>query len=159
MIERTQCRWIPWAFAGALAIVVGVNGALAYFATATAPGLVTEHPFERGNDYNRVLDAGDVQDALGWRVSLRLKTVAAGRAELIAELADRSGRPLRGLAVTARLVRPLGPEPEIVIALAEDAPGRYAQTIVLDRSGQWDVRIAAEDGSTRFAFARRMVMK
>lgn len=159
MIERMQCRWIPWAFAGALAIVVGVNGALAYFATSTAPGLVTEHPFERGNDYNRVLDAGDVQDALGWRVSLRLNTVAAGRAELVAELADRSGRPLRGLAVTARLVRPLGPGPEIVIALAEDAPGRYAQTIVLDRPGQWDVRIATQDGSTRFAFARRMVMK
>ena len=159
MIERTQCRWIPWAFAGGLAIVVGVNGALAYFATATAPGLVTEHPFERGNDYNRVLDAGDAQDALGWRASLRLNRVAPGRGELVAELADRSGRPLRGLGVTARLVRPLGPEREIAITLDENAPGRYAQTIVLDGPGQWDVRIAAEDGSTRFAVARRMVMK
>ncbi len=159
MTERTQSRWIPWAFAGALAIVVGVNGALAYFATATAPGLVTEHPFERGNDYNRVLDAAEMQDALGWRVSLRLNAVATGRGELVAELADRSGRPLRGLAVTALLVRPVGPEPEVAATLAEEAPGRYVQTIILDRPGQWEVRIAAQDGSTRVAFARRMVMK
>lgn len=159
MTGRTQGRWIPWAFAGALAIVVGVNGALAYFATATAPGLVTEHPFERGNDYNRVLDAGDAQDALGWRVSLGWNPVAPGRGELVAELADRSGRPLHGLGVTARLVRPLGPTPEMAVMLAEDVPGRYVQTITLDRSGQWDVRIAAEDGSTRCAFTRRLVMK
>jgi nitrogen fixation protein FixH len=159
MIEKTQCRWIPWALAGALAVVVGENGALAYIAATTAPGLVTEHPFERGNDYNRVLDAGDVQDALGWRISLRLNAVAPGRGEVVAELADRSSRPLRGLGVTARLVRPLGPEPEIAVTLPEDAPGRYVQTIILDRPGQWDVRIAAQDGSTRFAFVRRMVVK
>jgi nitrogen fixation protein FixH len=155
----TQSRWIPWAFASALAIVVGVNGALAYFATATAPGLVTAHPFERGNDYNRVLDAGDAQDALGWRVSLKFNAMAPGQGELVAELADRTGRPLHGLAVTAWLVRPLGPAPELALTLAEDQPGRYVQTINLEQPGQWDVRIAAQDGSTRFAFARRMVMK
>ena len=159
MNGRTQSRWIPWAFAGALAIVVGVNGALAYFAMATAPGLVTAHPFERGNDYNRVLDAGDVQDALGWRVSLKFNALAPGQGELVAEIADRSGRPLRGLAVTARLVRPLGPTPERALTLAEDQPGRYVQTINLERPGQWDVHIAARDGSTRFGFAQRMVMK
>lgn len=64
-------RWIPWAIAGALGVVVAVNGALAYFAVTSSTGLVSEHPFTDGNTYNRVLDAAAAQDALGWRGLLR----------------------------------------------------------------------------------------
>jgi nitrogen fixation protein FixH len=159
MSKNGKSRWIPWAFVGALGLVVGVNGALAYFATATAPGLVTQHPFERGNDYNRVLDAAAAQDALGWHASLRFDAAVTGRGALVAELSDRAGQPLRGLAVTARLTRPLGPQPEIALTLAEVAPGRYVQTISLDQPGQWDVLIAAQGGAGPFFLTKRIVVK
>src|SRR5262249_43192444 len=66
LFSFSNYRWIPWAIAGAFLIVAVVNGALAFFALRSDTGLVSEHPFELGNGYNRVLDAGAAQDALGW---------------------------------------------------------------------------------------------
>jgi len=90
-------RWIPWSFAGALGVVVMVNGALAYLAVSSSTGLVTEHPFESGNGYNRVLAAAAAQDALGWHGTLAF--AAAG-----AETGDRrrACRPRRAEAHRSR---------------------------------------------------------
>ena len=48
-------------------VVIAVNGALTWFAVHSDPGLVTEHAFEAGKAYNRVIDAAATQDALGWK--------------------------------------------------------------------------------------------
>jgi nitrogen fixation protein FixH len=149
-------RWIPWAFASALGCVVAVNGALAYFALASSTGLVTEHPYDSGNNYNRVLDAAAAQDALGWRGTLRF---AAGDGEIAAEFTDRAGKPLTGLAVAARLVRPVEPLPDVVLALHERAPGRYVGSIATSRPGQWEVRTTARRDGDRFEFAQRIIVK
>jgi nitrogen fixation protein FixH len=154
-----SCRWIPWAFAGALAVVVVVNGALAYFAVASSTGLVTGRAFAEGTAYNRVLDAGAAQDALGWRGAVRFAAVAAQRGELAALITDRDGLPLNGLAVTAHVVRPVEPLPEVTLALPETASGRYAGAAELSRPGQWEVRIAARRGADLFEFAQRIVVK
>ncbi|HEX7967541.1 MAG TPA: FixH family protein [Stellaceae bacterium] len=152
-------RWIPWAFAGALGVVVAANGALAYFAAVSSTGLVTEHPFAHGNDYNRVLDAAAAQDALGWRGTVRFLAEGAERGEIAAEFADRDGRPLAGLAVTARILRPLEPLPESIVSLSETTAGRYAADVALDRPGQWELRIAARRGADRFEFMQRIAVK
>jgi nitrogen fixation protein FixH len=147
-------RWIPWAIAGALGVVVAANGALAYFAVSSSPGLVTEHPFDEGNSYNHVLDAAAAEDALGWHGWLH---AAAG--EVVAELTDRDGQPLHGLAVSARLVRPLGPLPEVRLDLRETAPGRYAAPAASERAGQWDMHMTARRGADHFALTQRIVVK
>ena len=147
-------RWIPWAIAGALGIVVAVNGALAYFAVTSSTGLVSEHPFTDGNTYNRVLDAAAAQDALGWRGWLH---VAHG--EVVAELSDRDGKPLTGLAVSARLVRPVEPLPEVTLALREAAPGHYAAEAAQERRGQWDVHMTARRGPEIFELTQRIMVK
>jgi nitrogen fixation protein FixH len=147
-------RWIPWAIAGALGVVVAVNGALAYFAVTSSTGLVTEHPFNAGNSYNCVLDAAAAEDALGWHGWLH---VAAG--EVVAELTDRDGQPLRGLAVSARLVRPVGPLADVRLDLSESAPGRYAAAAASERRGQWDMHVTARRGADRFELTQRIIVR
>ena len=155
----SRYRWIPWAFAGALGVVVVVNGALAYFAVTSSTGLVTEHPYESGNDYNRVLAAAAAEDALGWHGTLDFAGSGDGAGELRVVFADRAGRPLTGLAVTAVIARPVEPLPDTDLSLTEAADGRYRAAVALPRRGQWEVRIAARRGAERFDFARRIVVK
>lgn len=152
-------RWIPWAFAGALGVVVAANGALAYFAAVSSTGLVTEHPFDRGNSYNRVLDAAATQDALGWRAAVSFRPAGLERGEIAAKFTDRDGRPLPGLRVTARVQRPVEPLPESVVPLSETAAGRYVAAVALDRPGQWEVHIAARLGADRFEFTQRIAVQ
>ncbi len=152
-------RWIPWTFAGALGVVVAVNAALAYFAVTTSTGLVTEHPFAAGNSYNAVLDAGAAQDALGWRGALRFSGTGPARGEIVAELSDRDGKPLTGLKVSLRLVRPIEPLPEIALALSERTPGHYEAEAAPSRPGQWEVYATARRGAELFEFAQRILVK
>jgi nitrogen fixation protein FixH len=152
-------RWIPWAIAGGLGVVVIVNGALAYFAVTSSTGLVTEHPYDDGNAYNHVLDAAAAQDALGWRGTLTYTPDGAEHGEIVAEFTDHTGQKLTGLAVTARLERPVEPLPEVMLALLEGKSGRYAGAVALTRPGQWEVHAAARRGNDTFEFAQRILVK
>ena len=152
-------RWIPWAFAGALGIVVAVNGALAYFAVSSSTGLVTEHPYESGNGYNRVLDAARAQDALGWHATLAFAGDGPARGEVAVALADRAGHPLTGLAVSALVSRPVEPLPDTPLELAEASGGHYRGHVALPRAGQWEVHVVARRDGDIFQFAQRIVIK
>jgi nitrogen fixation protein FixH len=150
-------RWVPWAFAAALGVVVLVNGALAYFAVSSSTGLVTEHPYTEGTEYNRVLAAAAASDALGWHAALASPGGQTGK--LAVSLTDRTGAPLAGLKVSAVIASPVEPLPDRVLPLAEIAPGRYQAPVALSRAGQWEIRIAAERGADVFQFAQRVVVK
>lgn len=152
-------RWIPWAIAGGLGVVVAVNGALAYFAVSSSTGLVTAHPYDSGTAYNRVLEAAAAQDALGWRGAIAFVPAGAERGEIVAEFTDRTGQKLAGLAVKVRVVRPVEPLPELVLTLPERMPGRYAGAVALSRPGQWEVRALARRGSETFEVAQRILVK
>jgi nitrogen fixation protein FixH len=152
-------RWIPWTFAGALGVVVVVNGALAYFAVSSSTGLVTEHPYESGTGYNRVLDAAAESDALGWHGTLGFVAAEGREGELAVALTDRAGRPLDGLSVSAVVTRPVEPLPDLRLPLADAGGGRYHSRLALSKPGQWEVRVAARRGTEIFQFAQRIVVK
>lgn len=158
-MHRGGYQWIPWAFAGSLLVVVAVNGVLGYFALESSTGLVTQHPFENGVEYNRVLEAAAAQDALGWQGRINFASDAVARNRLAAQVIDRAGQPLSGLSVTARLTRPVEPLPDVVVPLRETSSGVYLATTSLSRPGQWDVRITARRDSAVFQFAQRIVVK
>jgi nitrogen fixation protein FixH len=151
--RRQRGAWIPWAFVAALAIVVAVNVALTYFALHSAPGTVSDHPYEDGLDYDRVLARAAAQDALGWRSDVAL---APGAIEI--RLVDRTGAPLAGAAVAVRLARPVGPADPVGLTLAEVAPGRYAGAVE-PRPGQWDLHLVARRGEDSFAAVHRVIVK
>ena len=153
-------RWIPWAIAAWLGIVVAVNGALAYFAETSSTGLVTEHPYSNGTEYNRVLALAAASDALGWHGTLRFAAAPGSRDGTLAiEITDRAGKPLSGLSAAAVIVSPVTPDPDRTLPLAEASAGRYEARLALSRLGQWEVRVAARRGSDFFEFAQRIVVK
>jgi len=156
-VSVSSCRWVPWAIVGAFAMVAVVNGALAYFAIHSDPGLVSEHPFELGNGYNRILDAGAAQDALGWRVAARFQSGAGHSGKVVVLLNGPDGAPLEGATVKLAVVRPVDSLPEQDLALAAVGGGRYEAPVVLARAGQWDLRVAAARDGIAYRFVQRIV--
>lgn len=152
-------RWMPWAIAAAFVVVMTANGALAYFAMRSDPGLVSKHPFELGNGYNHVLDAGAAQDALGWHGTVRFVEETGLSGRIVAELSDPRGVPLAGLAVKVAVVRPVEPLPEQDLTLGASGQGSYAASLTLARAGQWDVRVTATRGTDVYQFVHRIVVR
>lgn len=159
LFSFSNCRWVPWAIAGAFLIVASVNGALAYFAVHSDTGLVSEHPFELGNGYNRVLDSGAAQDALGWHGTIRFVEQAGLSGRIVAELRDPKGAPLAGLAVKAAVVRPVEPLPQQDLSLDASGQGSYGATVTFARAGQWEVRVTAARGADVYQFVQRIVVQ
>jgi nitrogen fixation protein FixH len=153
-----SCRWVPWTIVACFAVVFAVNGALAWFAVNSDTGLVNAHPFELGNGYNKVLDEAAAQEALGWHGTARFDGSSL-HGEIVAQLADGSGGSLDGLTVTAHVVRPVEPMPELVLSLSPHGPGRYAAALDLPRAGQWEIRVSALRGGQSFQFAQRIVVR
>ena len=152
-------RWFPWALVGSLGVVVAVNLVLTYFAFSSSPGLVTAHPYDEGNGYNAVLATAAREEALSWRGQIDFAASGAKAGALVVSLTDKTGQPLTGTNVIARIERPVEPLPEINLPLPETAAGRYAAALALSRPGQWDVHVTAERGSDRSEFSGRIFVK
>jgi nitrogen fixation protein FixH len=151
-LPRRKRSLIPLFFALPTLAVIVANAALIWFATHSATGLVTEHPFEKGLAYNEELARGAAQDALGWSAE-----VEYGADRLVVfQARDRNGAPVDGLAVRARFVRPVEPAPEVESMLAASGHGRYAATVELPRQGQWEIDVEATRGRESFVLRQRV---
>lgn len=127
-------RWIPWAFAGGMGLVVLVNLVLVYYAVSTFTGVTVPRAYERGRGYDQVLAEAARQDALGWRAAV---TLAGGALTVTAT--DREGRAVPG-RVEGVLLRPLAGV-EIPLAFAPRGAGRWSAEALPPQRGQWEARL------------------
>ena len=151
------CRWIPWAIVAIFAGVAAVNGALAYFALHSDPGLVAKHPFELGNGYNEILVEGEAEAALGWKGTARFVAGDRHSGTIVAELRDASGIALEGLSVSVAVVRPVEPLLPQLVALAPIGGVGYSATVTLPRPGLWELRVTASRGADTYHYLQRIV--
>jgi nitrogen fixation protein FixH len=132
------------------AVVIGVDAAFLTLAYRTHPGQVAPRPYEAGLIYNTELERLRVQEALGWRAAIEARPDA-----VMVLLRDRDGQPLRGLRVTATLLRPATEQGRSVLTLTETAPGQYIGPRA-GLSGVWDARVDATGGGHSFVAERRL---
>lgn len=131
-------------------VIIGVNAVFLTMAYRTHPGQVAPRPYEAGLLYNTELKRLRVQEALGWRAALEARPDA-----VMVRLQDRDGQPLRGLKVTATLLRPATEQGRSVLNLTETAPGQYVAPRA-GLSGVWDARVDATGGGHSFIAERRL---
>ena len=153
-------RWIPWIYVLMFVPVLAVNILLVRLALSSSTGLVTDHGFETGQGYNEVIAAGARQQALGWKTEIDIEPAplpsAPHRVTLTVGMTDHAGQPLTGLTVSGKLASPVDPQPDAAVTLVETAGGRYRQSLVLPRGGQWEMQLVATDGTGRFAIQQRL---
>jgi nitrogen fixation protein FixH len=150
--------WIPALFFGLMLLVVVVNGTMIFFAQSTFSGLDTDQAYQQGVQYNAILKEAAASAALGW--TARTSVTPAGAARHIAvTLTDRRGRPVRGLAVTAHLVRPVSTAFDQRLVLRPEGDGIYGADVSLPALGHWELRLAAETGATDWQAVQRIFVK
>jgi nitrogen fixation protein FixH len=150
--------WIPALFFGLMLLVVVVNGTMIFFAQSTFSGLDTDQAYQQGVQYNAILKEAAASAALGW--TARTSVTPAGAARHIAvTLTDRRGRPVRGLAVTAHLVRPVSTAFDQRLVLRPEGDGIYGADVSLPALGRWELRLAAETGATDWQAVQRIFVK
>lgn len=150
---------IPWLFVAGMGIVVAVNSYMAWLAVKTAPGMVTDRPYERGAAYNEVLAKGEAQDALGWKAEVSVTPHPPLGATIRLRFRDAAGKGLPGLALSAELVRPVEPLPHVPLRFAEAGAGTYSAEATIPRPGQWDLFVIARRGKDEFDDLHRLQLR
>ncbi|MFM2041734.1 MAG: putative nitrogen fixation protein fixH [Pseudomonadota bacterium] len=158
--EPRKSAWIPWVFVGAMGIVLAVNAVMVTVAVKTFTGLTVEKPYERGIAYNRVLDAQQRQDALGWQVAADMDVAADGlTGRLLLTVRDAGGGAVDALAVEARLVRPVEVIDDVPLFFTPAGDGRYVATVTLPRPGQWDLKARLTGAGADYTLIERLVVR
>lgn len=157
---RRRGSWYPWIFVGMFAVVVGVNGALAYFATSTFNGLETERAYDKGLAYNEALAGAAAQEALGWIVRADFAPSAAGGhgGALTVHIADRAGAPLEGVEAFAVFSRPTQAGHDMRLPLGKAADGSHVALVELPFAGQWEVQVVANRGDASYQLSQRILL-
>jgi nitrogen fixation protein FixH len=138
-------RWIPWVFVGAFLVIFGANAGLIYFATESWPGLTTDHAYNEGLAYNRVIDEAEKEAKLGWKVDIAFDP-KVNRDMIAVTIRDKSGTVIDGLVVNGELVRPVEELPQQPLRFHAQGGGRYVARIGAVRAGQWNVYLSAHRG-------------
>ena len=164
--DRKPGWWYPYIFVAFFAVIISVNAVMMYLAVSTFQGVATTDSYLKGVGYNRAIQKAEAQQDRGWsgEFSFNADAVGDGGAEgaLRLRIADPQGDPVKDLAVTARMVRPLERGQEFTVTLQELSPGLYGVHTALPRKGQWEVRFAARekaDGPTLYRQTERVVAR
>ncbi|MDG1287706.1 MAG: FixH family protein [Rickettsiales bacterium] len=129
-------KYIPYYFVAFFIFLAMADGVFVYLATSTHTGVVKEQAYEKGLDYNNLIDAKAAQDTLNWKSSLTLQGEA-----LTATLSDAENTPLKDAKVTAHLTRPTQGGYDFSATLTPQDNKHYTALIDFPLKGQWDATL------------------
>lgn len=157
--KRSIFRLEPWPTAIVLffVVVVVVNVVFIRLSMTSWTGLVTEGAYDKGLAYNRVLQAQQAQNALGWQVTLDDAELVSGQEGVLRlRVLDRQGVPVAGARAEGKLSRPVQQGMDQAFVFSEQEPGRYATRLRLPLPGVWDLKLLVVQGSGEYRLARRV---
>lgn len=128
--------------------ITAVNAVMIRVAVRTMSGVVTDHPYERGVAYNKVVLAEEAQERLGWHEDITYRDHM-----LHVALYDRDGTPLALQDATAKFTRPTRQGYDFERALkGSDTP------VTFPLKGVWDVHVFAKANGQEFQRSKRLIV-
>jgi nitrogen fixation protein FixH len=152
-VSRTlDGRHVALLIGGGFGLVVAVNLLMAVLASSSFTGSVVKNGYVASQSFNRWLEAGRAQAALGW-----VPEAAIEGDRLRIAVRTAGGAAVSGLQVRARVRHPILGGEAPAFRLGEVAPGIYEGRLV-SAAGPVDAAVVLEAGARRFAFTRRLVV-
>lgn len=147
-------RIIPWYFVMAFLVVFAVNGVFVYIALHTHTGVITEHAYEKGLNYDAILAQAKQQATLGWKDILSYEN-----GQLHYQLYDKSGKIITNAKITAYISRPLQSGYGQKIGLSYSPDTHYTAPIHFPLNGQWDITVIAQWKHQQHQAHKRIVVR
>jgi len=139
-------------------VMLIANAALLYLAVSTFSGGDTSNAYQKGLNYNEIVEAAKRQDERGWQSELAYENESR---RLMLQIVDKFAAPITGLEVEARLGRPATDKEDRKVELKETGAGVYAATLDL-APGQWVISIASawdkEGGESAYRLKQRLTV-
>ncbi|MFA5121093.1 FixH family protein [Zavarzinia sp.] len=146
----------PKVLAWCVGFFVSVGAVNVYMVTTaleSQPGLVADHPYERGLAHNDVLAAEAKEQGLGWKLGSK-----AADGVLTVTLQDAAGLPVSAERIDVRLLRPSDAHLDRQLDLVADGAGQWRAAIDGAAAGLWHLAVVAERGGQRYDSYETLVL-
>jgi nitrogen fixation protein FixH len=129
-----------------------------YLSNITYNGVVTEHAYEKGLQYNSIIDKNIEQEHLGWVGSLDYQIKDGKHLLLKFTLKDAKGKKISGALINAKIMRPVTDKFDKLIILEEVAVGEYQVRCQLPLAGQWEIKLTAKAKGKEYFLNKRIII-
>lgn len=133
------------------AVVISVNMVMARFAISTFSGTLVDNSYVASQKYNQWLEQARNQASHGWAVSPTKRV----EDKVMMTLAQADGAALRGAAITAIALHPVGRSEPITLRFRDIGEGSYASIDTLP-AGRWKLRINITYDGKEMALAQEV---
>jgi len=116
------------------------------------PGVVPDNNYQKESRFNAYITQREQQKARGWVIRKGwLQGVPTDNQEAVfqVQLQDHQSRPLTGLTLQGRFLRPADSRLDRDFSMNEVKPGIYRVAISLPVAGVWNLQLNALDGDTQ----------
>lgn len=124
------------------AVIIAADATMIYKALTTFGGVDNPNAYRQGVAYNQRIARDAEQTLIGWHDDVE---IVDGQ-RLRVSLRDRSGAPVAGKKLVARVGRPATDRFDATLDLAEVGSGEYAAALPVVAEGTWTVDLAAYAG-------------
>lgn len=138
-------------FAGAFAVIIGVNVFMAWQAIGTFPGLEVDNSYVASQSFDADRAA---QEALGWETSVE---VVGDRDTLELTILAPGGQPARVEAIEATIGRATERADDQVLTFVQNDLGTHVAKIEQLDFGKWDLRLVAKAANGTVFKQRRQI--
>lgn len=152
-------RWIPWYFVLFFAVISAVMATMVTLAVRTQSGIVTDHPYEKGLAYNRVIASAERQAALGWKGTATHTPTGERTGRLTFRLRDKAGAPVHVESVAVRIVRPTQAGHDFRATLLPITGDDYAAEVTYPLPGVWELHFHAVANGQPYQQSTRIVVR
>lgn len=157
--RRLTGRGVFLLLVGFFGFVTIVNIAMIRAAVSTFGGVDTPSSYQAGLDFKYEEAAAEAQRALGWTVDGNLTSAGGDLRTLTVEIVDKTGEPVAGVDLEARLAHPVDARQDVAFAMSSLGHGRYSGTSEV-HTGQWRLEIAvSQDGVRQFRSRNRISVR
>jgi len=153
----------PWVL-GWIAMVVIVlvaNITMIVMARKSSTGLVVKDYYEKGKNYDKILEKRARQEALGWKTSIvtpdHIVLNKSAAYQFIAT--DSGGEPIRADKAQLFAFRPFDSKSDFSVDLKWDGSAGYVGDIAFPLPGNWDIIVSVGHGSDQYDTTKRLFVE
>ena len=150
--RKLSNRIIPWYFVAFFLFIAVVDGIFVYVAISTHTGVITEKAYEKGLDYNTVLEHARTQP----KVNDSLK-VSDGFIEW--RLIDKQNVPITNAIVSVSFIRPTQAGYDFEINLEHAANGVYKGHPEFPLKGLWTANLRSSWNNKQYMASKTILIE
>ncbi len=158
MNAETKRSKIPYIFFAFFGVVFAVNFFYIYLSRQNWRGVVTEDSYQKGVNYNSIIEFDKKQKKLGWKVTIKYQPTAKNRATILVDVVTKEQKPLKSANVTIAFRRPTQEGFDFAQEMKFNGKS-YSADVAFPMKGQWDVDVAISKGEDVLHEAKRYVVR